>query len=417
VNQTGLPITAAKQRHRLYNVARRTGIWVPATTGNITVRCPMPNHGHYDRTPSLRLHLDDDTWYCHACSHHAGDVIDWVQQTQTVGWRQAIDILDSHQPLTNTWNHPGHPASTRPADALGISERPDLLRTPTERVQQALDATWRHATTGPAHARATAYLARRGLNLPILEDHTGRTEAGHTPTTAPGLVRLLQADGFTPDELVDAGIAHRRPDSTLTDFYHDRVLIPIRDPDSHLAGLVGRNIGNPRSPKYKNPPRTLRYDKTINLYQPLPAPHDPDGRVIVVEGTLDALAIATAAVRAGQADRYCPVTQSGRELSDRQLSHILTLHPNPPVLAFDADSAGRESTRRLATRARLAGAITRAACMPEGEDPASWLASRGPSGLGTFGGMRLPGPQLCSLPSGPVSAPLASSSLELGGMS
>jgi hypothetical protein len=37
-------------------------------------------------TPSLRLYLDNDMWYCFGCSEHAGDVVQWTEQTEGVGW-------------------------------------------------------------------------------------------------------------------------------------------------------------------------------------------------------------------------------------------------------------------------------------------------------------------------------------------
>ena len=53
------PIEAARARHPLAEVAALTGVDHFRTTGSVTVRCPLPAHGHPDRTPSLRLHLDD----------------------------------------------------------------------------------------------------------------------------------------------------------------------------------------------------------------------------------------------------------------------------------------------------------------------------------------------------------------------
>ncbi len=98
---------------------------------------------------------------------------------------------------------------------------------------------------------------------------------------------------------------------------------------------------------------------------------------MVVEGTLDALAVATAALRLGVASRVCPVTQSGRELSDHQVDVVARLRLAPPVLMFDGDPAGRDSTARylkaFAARGHPAVAVT----LPQGEDPASLLAGRG----------------------------------------
>ncbi|MDA8398911.1 MAG: toprim domain-containing protein, partial [Actinomycetota bacterium] len=171
----------------------------------------------------------------------------------------------------------------------------------------------------------------------------------------------------------------------LSDFYRQRVLIPVRDDQSRIAGFIGRNVGDQqRRAKYKNPPRTHAYDKSVNLYQPLPAPADPHGQVIVVEGTLDAMAIAVAAIRTGQADRYCPVTQSGRELSPAQLARVVDMHPGTPVLGFDGDSAGRDAAYRHSLASARKGRAVAVTVLPGEHDPASWLVQRGDEGLSAW---------------------------------
>lgn len=102
---------------------------------------------------------------------------------------------------------------------------------------------------------------------------------------------------------------------------------------------------------------------------------------MIVEGTLDAIAVAVAAARAGRAERYHPLTQSGKELSDQQLDLALRLYQRAPIAAFDGDEAGREASIRLARRAASRGVDIRIAVLPAGEDPASLLAARGPAGL------------------------------------
>ncbi len=389
------PIQAALGRHRLAQVVRRTGIALTTDNGAVTVRCPLPTHGHPDRTPSLRLYLDDDRYYCFGCAAK-GDVIQWARDTEGVGVHDAISALDSGRTLTNAWtgattraaanvSPPRPPTSDTPGSLAAASrpETPDLGRTPPERVLAALAAAWDYYTTPTLHARATAYLTRRSIDVTVLEAHTGQLETGHTPARTDSLVAALQARGFSDDELVDAGLAHRPTAGTpLSHFYRQRVLIPLRDDNQHIVGLIGRNVGDPqRWAKYKNPPRTAVYDKSVNLYQPLPAPVEPHGAVIIVEGTLDALAIAVAAIRTGQADRYCPITQSGRELSDTQLLRILAMHPAPPVLAFDGDLAGRDSAARYRQAFAAHGRPAIVTSLPAEHDPASWLATHGDAGL------------------------------------
>jgi DNA primase len=273
----------------------------------------------------------------------------------------------------------------RPVETPGQVDYPDLSRTPAARVFDAPAAAWSYYSSGSLHERGVAYLTRRGIDVTVLEAHTGRDEVGHTAASPDGLVTAMLAEGFAIDELVDAGLAHRGVDGRVTDFYRQRVLIPIRDEHSRVCGLVGRNVGDERWPKYKNPPRTQVYDKSVNLYHPLPAPTAGSrGQVIVVEGTLDAMAIAVAAIRSGAAGQFWPVTQSGRELSVAQLERAVSLHSGPLVLALDGDAAGRESALRYAVTAARLGHAMSVTILPGDHDPASWLTERGSDGLSAW---------------------------------
>ena len=91
-------IEDARARHGLADVARRTGIDLYRSSGSVMVHCPLPSHGHFDRSPSLRLHLDDGIWHCFGCGQ-TGDVVEWVCQSEGVRWGEAIRILDSGRSL------------------------------------------------------------------------------------------------------------------------------------------------------------------------------------------------------------------------------------------------------------------------------------------------------------------------------
>ena len=91
-----MPVTASPRSPRW------TGIPLGTTVGTVTVTCPMPSHGHHDRTPSMRLYLDDDRYYCFGC-RAKGDVVQWAQDSEAVGPLAAVRILDGGGALHNAW--------------------------------------------------------------------------------------------------------------------------------------------------------------------------------------------------------------------------------------------------------------------------------------------------------------------------
>ena len=151
-----------------------------------------------------------------------------------------------------------------------------------------------------------------------------------------------------------------------------------------MIGLIGRYDGDAEAdgaPKYLNPPRTVVYDKATALYRPSTPRLDRDGQVVVVEGTIDALAVAAAAAKAGFSSKFAPVSESGTALSDAQVEQVMAIHDRAPVLAADGDPAGGGANTTWATALARKGRESTIVAWPEGEDPASWLAAHGTAGL------------------------------------
>jgi DNA primase len=379
---------AVRARQPLADVARRIGFHLDSDRADVMVCCPLP--GHDDRTPSMILHLDDGRYHCFGCGA-GGDVIKWVRDIYQIGVLEAVRLLDTPGPL------PRPPASfssgeRRTATPLGRrAELPDPTRAPPERVLAALDAAWNYYSYGALHHAGVEYLKARGIHISVLETELGQPVIGRTPYKAPDqFVTNMRQRGFSDDELIDAGLATRLParvagaKPTVIDFHRHRFLLPIRDDNGQVIGLIGRYDGDHHAdkvPKYKNPPRTIVYDKALALYRPTIRHLDPDGQVVVVEGSLDALAIAAAAAQAGLSAKYAPVSESGTALSPAQLDKVMAIHDRAPVLAADGDPTGQGASTKWATALALRGRESAIVTWPEGEDPASWLEKHGTAGL------------------------------------
>ena len=369
-----------RRRHRLVDVIRRSGVAIPADSGDVTISCPLPQHD--DTTPSMVVHLDTDRYHCFGCGAH-GDVIQWTSDLYQVGPVEAARLLDcDHLPAPINANRPAGSEPAGHGRALRTrAERPDLGRTPPGRVQAALDAAWAYYTVPARHRRGVDYLTERQIDITALEQASNRPVVGHTAIGSDRLTAHLARRGFSLDELVDASLTCRNPEGRCIDFFRRRVLLPIHGDDGQLVGIVGRTTANGQGPKYLNMSRTHTYDKSAALYRPSVHSLAHYANVVVCEGTLDALAIAAQAATSGLSEQYAPVAPSGLALSDRQLLTILDIHPTPPVFSGDGDDPGRKASVEWATRAALHGRESVVTVWPDGHDPASWIAAHGDIGL------------------------------------
>jgi DNA primase len=370
-----IDFAAVRERHPLSGVVRRSGYALPADAhGDVFIACPMP--GHDDSTPSMLLHLDEGRYHCFGCDA-SGDVVQWICDIYGLDTRDALTILDAEsEPFPKA---PGGAVQTRRGATRPRvrAEGPDLTRTSTERARQALTAAWRFYTLPRLAEKAGRYLVERGIDVSGLGE-----VAGHTPHDPDQLVTHLRKRGFSDDELVDAGLARRRDDEPLADLFQHRVVLAVRDERDAVIGLIGRSTLNAsRAPKYFNSPLTITYNKRQVLYSPSRVDLADDGQIVIVEGSLDALAIAAAAHQAGREDRFWPVCTSGLAYSDAQVTRLLTRHSRPPVIALDGDEAGRRAGAQLAAKIARQGREATIVTWPDGEDPASWLAHHGPDGL------------------------------------
>jgi len=164
------------------------------------------------------------------------------------------------------------------------------------------------------------------------------------------------------------------------------MIFPVLSDRGRIDGFIGRDTtGDPRAPKYRNPTRTTTFTKSTALYRPTRHRPDRDANVVIVEGVIDALAIAATAARGSELPMFAAVTANGVTVSAAQARAVLALHPKPPVIAMDGDRAGREGTDRwleaLCIERRRPAMVTR---LPDGVDPAEWLQHQGIAGLAVF---------------------------------
>ncbi len=162
-------------------------------------------------------------------------------------------------------------------------------------------------------------------------------------------------------------------DNRRYDRFRDRIMFPIKNIKGQIVGFGGRVLGQ-GEPKYLNSPETPLFHKGSELYGLFEARAaiKAAGRAIVVEGYMDVVALAQHGVEFAVAALGTATTPI----------HVRTLlrHTDRLIYAFDGDKAGRKAAWRALENSLEAlqdGKEVSFLFLPEGEDPDSYIRTRG----------------------------------------
>uniref|UniRef100_UPI0035616D94 DNA primase n=1 Tax=Shimia sp. TaxID=1954381 RepID=UPI0035616D94 len=346
-----------RSRTSLSQVVGRKVTWDPRKSnqgkGDMWSPCPF----HQEKTASF--HVDDRKgfYYCFGCQAK-GDAISFVQETENVGFMEAVEILarEAGMPM--------------PARDPGAQEKSDRRSRMAEVMEQAAQF-FRLQLKTAAGAAARDYLAGRGLDAAACD----RWDIGFAPEGWQGLWDHLAGKGVPPEMILGCGLA--KPSNRggkPYDTFRNRIMFPIRDARGRCIAFGGRAMDPNDNAKYLNSPETELFDKGRSLFNHGPA-REAAGRgrpLVVAEGYMDVIALAEAGFGA-------TVAPLGTAITESQLEMMWRIAPEP-VIALDGDTAGLRAAMRLIDLALPlleAGKSLRFALMPEGQDPDDLIRARG----------------------------------------
>jgi DNA primase len=310
--------------------------------------CPF----HSEKTPSLSIDGARGLYHCFGCGK-SGDVFRWVQETQSVDFAGALELLARRAGVTLTID---------PEAAKRRSQRERLVEATslavsfyTSRLKSASDA-----------GSARSYLRSRGYDSDVVD----KFSLGYSPQGWEELVRHLRDRGIGDDTMQKAGLASGTRQGGVVDRFRGRVMFPIYDLRGDAVGF-GARILDGDGPKYLNTPETAIYHKSGLLYGLNWAKSDIVRRdtSVVVEGYTDVIAMH-------RADMPIAVATCGTALGEDHLD-LLRRFSERVVLAFDADDAGAGAALRGFERSVPGDLDLRVAELPEGKDPADVVADGG----------------------------------------
>ncbi len=318
--------------------------------------CPF----HNEKTPSFTINDDKGFYHCFGCGAH-GDAIRWMTEHQGLPFMDAVKELAV---LAGMDMPAPDPRAARAAEAA---------KTLHDTMAAAQDFFVRNLA-GDGGQAARAYLATRGFPPAIIE----RFGFGYAPDSRGSLKSALAAFG-TP-QLVEAGLLIAVEEREAYDRFRGRLTLPIHDARGRVIAFGGRILSADKTdaPKYLNSPDTPLFDKgrtLYNLHRAAP-PARASGRMVVVEGYMDVVALAAA----GIAEAVAPL---GTALTEDQIERLWQVVPCP-VLCFDGDAAGQRAARRAVTRALpllRPGHSLSIVTLPAGMDPDDVVKAQGPAAM------------------------------------
>jgi DNA primase catalytic core len=206
-----------------------------------------------------------------------------------------------------------------------------------------------------------------------------RFQPGHAPAGWTNLVDHLRRHGVSDQEMTITGVAVTASTGRLIDRFRDRVVFPIIH-DGQILGFVGRRHpdladADRAGPKYLNTGDTALFHKGAHLFGALQNQLSNGALPVIVEGPIDAIAVTLASQ-----GRYLGVAPLGTSLTDEQ-AHQLARSGAQPIIATDADLAGRIAAERDYWMLSCYRLDPRYARLPDGTDPADLLAIMGPTAL------------------------------------
>ena len=325
----------------LYDIVSASVSLKPSGTGTFVGLCPF----HDEKTGSFNVRPALGVWHCFGCGL-GGDVFKFVEEQENIDFREAVELLADKYHIELHYEQNGNAR----AEHSG-SKRARLL--------EANEAAQRFFASQIMTKEALA--ARKLLGgRTFTQADCERFGCGYAPQGWDNLVRHLASQGFTQQEMLDAGLA-RQGQRGVYDYFRGRVTWPIRDSTGRTLGFGARKLydDDQIAAKYINTPDTQLYHKNQVLYGIDLAKQAivKKRQAVIVEGYTDVMAmhlagVDTAIATCGTAfgEEHTKIVR--RLVKDDSLGAIQLVGPlkvdgqpvsSRIVFTFDGDAAGQKA--------------------------------------------------------------------------
>ena len=305
-----------------------------------------------EKTPSFYVVPSKGIFKCFS-SGKGGSLMTFVMEIEKVSYPEALRIV----------------ASKYNIEIVEKEKTAEEIQAETSRESIGTVVSWAQKwfsdqlETEQGKAIGLAYFTSRGFR----EDITDKFKVGYCPEGWDVMTNAAVASGYKEERLEESGLSKKKQDGGLFDFFHGRVMFPIRDVTGRVIGFGGRTLKTDKKiAKYFNSPESPLYDKSKALYGIHLAKNNitKEDSCFLVEGYTDVMAMHQSGVEN-------VVASSGTALTIGQISLIRRFTKNVTVL-FDGDAAGMRASLRGIDLLLKEGMKVKVVTFPDGDDPDSY---------------------------------------------
>ena len=310
--------------------------------------CPF----HSEKTPSFTVNEEKGIYHCFGCQS-GGSVFHFLMNYDRLTFPEAVERVAKRY---------GIPVEHDGRAVQEGGEREKLYRV-NERIARNYQKLLH---SHPEGRKAVAYLQQRGVDREAME----KFMIGYAPSSGSGLLGVFREEKIAAADGCRLGLIGQRGEQKFYEKFFGRVIFPIVSPAGKVVAFGGRVLDR-SLPKYLNSAETPLFHKSSTLYGLYQA---KDGVrradcVVVVEGYLDVIALAQHDVPYAAATLGTALTPDHLRVLSRYTKNIIAL--------FDGDDAGRKAAARSFEIFLEAGLLGRAAFLPKGDDPDTFVRSHG----------------------------------------
>jgi DNA primase len=324
---------------------------------NMLGLCPF----HDEKTPSFTVSPTKNIYKCFGCGK-AGNPVSFIMEHEGSSYPEALKYL------ANKYNIEIEEKQFSPED-LKEKQLVDSYFLVNEFAKDHFVENLFNTDEGKNIG--LSYLKSRGFR----ESTIRKFQLGFTVLDSKDLTKKAKEKLYNIELLKALGLTTKSD----YDFFRERVMFTIHNVSGKAIGFGGRTLKSEKTiPKYINSIESEIYNKRKTLYGLYFAKTSirKEDNCILVEGYTDVISLSQGGVEN-------VVASSGTSLTREQILLIKRYTPNITII-YDGDQAGIKAALRGMDLILEQDMNVKLVLLPEGEDPDSFMKSKGHEGFSTY---------------------------------